>query len=167
LAFINQKLQFEEYVGVQSEEGSHQEPSQEQKFIFLATTIQFQAGIIGASHKGGKFQAIAGGQKHMEVHTPHVKVGVIDNLKKFKGYPVHNRHHAQIGAGGQMKGSGQIGVGKELLIAENTGNHSVTIKPSQTVFHINTGSFQGANGAQFNGVAKQEAFQQVRELSIS
>jgi len=125
---------------------------------------------------------MAGPPKHMAVHTPHVKVGVINNLKKFVGLDTHKYHQApnqgivhdgtKGGPGGGLvfkkslhvggiKGSGVIGqtagrhhtgVGSQVN-AEKIGSHSSIFKPSQIGAQKSVGSFHGAKGAQLSGVA--------------
>jgi hypothetical protein len=126
---------------------------------------------------------LAGQPKHIAVHTHHVKVGVTNNLKKLVGESTHIVHHAhghqQVGHGLNSKGLAGQTVGIQHgevqqticnhVNHEKTGSHSSTFSQSQISFHINTGSFHGANGAQFNGEAKHEASpnQQLNQSIIS
>lgn len=181
------KLQLPEYKGVQIELGSQSEPPQSHHRNFLATTIQFHPGANGLTTFGIELPAtIAGQPKHIAVHNHHVKVGVTNILNVFVGERIHLFHQAQSIAHQQAnllphhgrKNGGQnvkLEAGKTEGIhmvqvagqhatscgvhvnQEKIGIHSHTFNQSQIKCHMKTGSFQGANGAQFNGEAKHDA----------
>jgi len=77
----------------------------------------------------------------------------MNNLKKFIDSETPKTHQAQPGIGGQIKGIHQAVVGKQFVIAENTGIHSSIFNQSQIRFPKRVGSLPGANGAQFIGLA--------------
>jgi hypothetical protein len=102
---------------------------------------------------------LAGHPKHAATHIPHVSVGVTYNLKKFDGLSTHkyqpapvHEHHSLNRLIGHTDGqqTGQYGI---QVIAEKTGSHSSILNQSQIGAQNKVGSPQGANGAQFNGVA--------------
>lgn len=64
-----------------------------------------------------------------------------------------SHHPAPVGLGGQKGGH----VGHAGIVGKaNTGHHSFICKPSPMGIHIKVGSFPGASGAQFNGLAIHE-----------
>jgi hypothetical protein len=125
------------------DQGSHSLPSLLHEGKGLATTIQFQPGIIGLTHIGIDDHArIAGHPKHIAVHIHHVRVGVTNILTKFVGEFVHKyqpAHNCQPQVPhGKLKGeAGQtVGIGAQYahdihVRAEKIGNHSHTFNQSQ------------------------------------
>jgi len=132
-----------------------------------ALTIQFHHDARGYIHGGGFAHAIlAGPPKQAANHTPPVKVGVINNLKKFVGFQVHiephaqfHEHHTPFGLIGKNTGKHPALPKFFQVIAENTGIHSHIFKPSQIGLPNNVGSLHGAKGAQFIGLAIHHAAQ--------
>ncbi|MDP2396696.1 MAG: hypothetical protein Q8S84_04130 [bacterium] len=76
-------------------------------------------------------------------------------------------HHIELTEAGQYEGTHK---GQTLcqVFIENIGNHSSTFNQSHIVLHIKIGSDHGANGAQFNGEAKQDSLpnQQFNHCTI-
>jgi len=87
--------------------------------------------------------------KHIATHTAHVRVGVTKRRNGPGAYP--NIHPAQVEQGGQTQGKTP-----HIVTAENAGSHSKVLRPSPTGIPNNTGSFQGASGAQFIGSERQD-----------
>lgn len=123
---------------------------------------------MGCTHLGFPLPATLAGQpKHTAIPNPPVSVGVANTRTKFVAAFVHKLPPApgppQNGPGinvaevaGYTDGR-QHGDRPQLVClpvsAENTGTHSDTLSQSQIGEPNSVGSFHGARGAQFSGVA--------------